>query len=78
MTKLTDARYRTLLRISKAGLHGIRPRGADLTNAYWLRQERLVETFNARDKMQLQYRISKQGLEAIRLRIAMGSVRSGS
>lgn len=68
MKELTDARYQTLLKISAAGSHGMRPRGADLTTAYWLRQERLVYTFSARDKMQLQYRVSDQGLEAIRLR----------
>jgi len=71
MKGLTEARYRTLLKISAAGLHGMRPRGADLSTAYWLRQERLVETFSARDKMQLQYRVSTQGLEAIRLRTSL-------
>lgn len=67
--KITPARLKTLLKISRCGLHGMRPRGADLTASYWLRQERLVETFRSPDKLQLQYRVSSRGLEAIRLAI---------
>jgi hypothetical protein len=62
---LTTPRMRVLKLIADIGKSGIRPKGADLTTAFYLVQIGLIERFNVRGKLSTQYRITDAGRDAL-------------
>jgi hypothetical protein len=63
--KLSAPRQRTLKLIADSGNGGCRPKGADLTTAFYLVQIGLIERFHAKGMLSTQYRITDAGRSAL-------------